>query len=302
MQRRPGAVRSCAMLFSMDASASADAPAAPLLRDRTDIPARFKWNLTHIFAGWQEWQAAYRELETSIAAYATLQGTLVEERRRPPGGDAAARRYRSARLQGRVLRLAVYDEDQRDNADQRETPAGPDPLRQGQRRRRAWFDPGTAQDPARRQVQEWMAASPALAVYRFALEDLYRQQEHVLDDKGERLLSLASRFGSRRTTPTRRCPPPTSSIRPSRLSNGAGGHAHLRPVPRDPVDQPQSGRPCGRVPRVPPALRIERQHLRLALQRRAPARLVRRTGARLPRQRSTWRCTATTFRPRSSRT
>jgi oligoendopeptidase F len=41
-----------------------------------------------------------------------------------------------------------------------------------------------------------MAANPALAVYRFAIEDLYRQQEHVLDEKGERLLSLASRFSS----------------------------------------------------------------------------------------------------------
>ena len=41
-----------------------------------------------------------------------------------------------------------------------------------------------------------MAASSELAVYRFALEDLYRQQEHVLDDKGEHLLSLSSRFSS----------------------------------------------------------------------------------------------------------
>ena len=39
-------------------------------------------------------------------------------------------------------------------------------------------------------VRGWMAESPALAVYRFAIEDLYRQQEHVLDEKGERLLSL----------------------------------------------------------------------------------------------------------------
>ena len=41
-----------------------------------------------------------------------------------------------------------------------------------------------------------MADSPELAVYRFALEDLYRQQEHVLDEKGEQLLSLSSRFSS----------------------------------------------------------------------------------------------------------
>jgi oligoendopeptidase F len=41
-----------------------------------------------------------------------------------------------------------------------------------------------------------MNALPGLAMYRFALEDLYRQQEHVLDEKGEHLLSLASRFSS----------------------------------------------------------------------------------------------------------
>ena len=41
-----------------------------------------------------------------------------------------------------------------------------------------------------------MSDEPRLAIYRFALEDLYRQQEHVLDEKGEHLLSLASRFSS----------------------------------------------------------------------------------------------------------
>jgi len=33
-------------------------------------------------------------------------------------------------------------------------------------------------------------------LYRFAIEDLYRQQEHVLDESGERLMSLASRLAS----------------------------------------------------------------------------------------------------------
>src|SRR5215208_3792678 len=36
----------------------------------------------------------------------------------------------------------------------------------------------------------------ALRLYRFAVEDLYRQQEHVLDEAGERLMSLASRLSS----------------------------------------------------------------------------------------------------------
>jgi oligoendopeptidase F len=33
-------------------------------------------------------------------------------------------------------------------------------------------------------------------VYRFAVEEVFRQQEHVLDEKGERLLSFSSRLSS----------------------------------------------------------------------------------------------------------
>ena len=40
-----------------------------------------------------------------------------------------------------------------------------------------------------------MSANAELAVYRFAIERTYHQQEHVLDEKGEHLLSLSSRFG-----------------------------------------------------------------------------------------------------------
>ena len=59
----------------------------------------------------------------------------------------------------------------------------------------AWFDPELLQVPLAI-VQSWMNQRAELAVYRFAIEDLYRQQEHVLDDKGEHLLSLLSRFSS----------------------------------------------------------------------------------------------------------
>jgi len=59
----------------------------------------------------------------------------------------------------------------------------------------AWFDPELLRIPLP-SVRRWMDSRSDLAVYRFAVEDLYRQQEHVLDDKGEHLLSLASRFES----------------------------------------------------------------------------------------------------------
>ena len=36
----------------------------------------------------------------------------------------------------------------------------------------------------------WMASSADLAVYRFAVERVYHQQEHVLDEDGERYVLL----------------------------------------------------------------------------------------------------------------
>jgi len=41
-----------------------------------------------------------------------------------------------------------------------------------------------------------MRDNPALRLYEFAIENLYRQQEHVLDESGERLMSLASRLAA----------------------------------------------------------------------------------------------------------
>src|SRR4029079_19691588 len=50
----------------------AEAAAAPALRERAAIPDKFKWNLTHIFPDWEEWQRAYDELDSKIGRYAAL--------------------------------------------------------------------------------------------------------------------------------------------------------------------------------------------------------------------------------------
>src|SRR5438034_11694847 len=100
----------------MDTTAPPETSAAPQQRDRSSIPARFKWNLTHIFEGWQAWQAAYDELETKIAAYAALQGTLAR------GADqllaAMTLSDEIGQLTYKVWYYAslMHDEDQRDNA------------------------------------------------------------------------------------------------------------------------------------------------------------------------------------------
>src|SRR5689334_10679932 len=162
----------------METPAPSDIAAPPKLRDRSEIPARFKWNLTHIFADWKAWQAAYDELERKIEAYAALQGTLAK---------GAGELLHAMRLSDEIGQLTykvwyfaslMYDEDQRDNAlNARRQQVQILFAKAGQAS--AWFNPEMLKIPLAT-LQTWMAGDAELAVYRFALEDLYRQQEHVL--------------------------------------------------------------------------------------------------------------------------
>jgi oligoendopeptidase F len=180
----------------MDLLAPAEAPAAPPLRERAAIDDRFKWNLAHIFENWEAWQASYSALESKIAQYAALQGTLAK------GADELLAALKLAddigQLTYKVWYFASlrYDEDQRDNqinAKRQQVQI----LFAKASQAMAWFNPELLAIPLPT-VQRWLAANRELAVYRFVIEDLYRQQEHVLDEKGEHLLSLASRLS---TTP-----------------------------------------------------------------------------------------------------
>src|SRR4051812_41507279 len=163
-------------------------------RERGGIAERFKWNLGDIFPSWEAWDAAYKTLDSGIDRYATLKGTLA-------GGpekllDAFRLSEELGQLAYRVWYYPSlqYDEDQRDNtvnARRQQVQI----LFAKWKQAESWFSPELLQIPLAT-VREWMARDTALAVYRFAIENLYRQQEHVLDEAGERLMSLASRLAA----------------------------------------------------------------------------------------------------------
>ncbi len=182
-------------LFPLDTFAPAEAPAAPPLRERSQVPDKYKWDLSHIFPDWNAWQQAYDELDRKIGQCAAFQGTLAE-------GDGA-RLLAAYQLRDEIGQLEYkvwyyaslgYDQDQRDNQLNARRQQVQILFAKGAQAF-SWFDPELLRIPLT-MVQRWMAALPELTVYRFAIEDLYRQQEHVLDDKGEHLLSLSSRFSS----------------------------------------------------------------------------------------------------------
>jgi len=178
----------------MDPLAPADAVAAPQLRDRSEIDDRHKWNLSHIYPDWNAWQSAYEQLDGKIAVFASLQGTLAQ------GADRLLAAYQLSdtigQLEYKVWYFAAlkYDEDQRAN-DINARRQQVQILFAKYAQASAWFQPELLKIPLAT-VQQWMRDERDLALYRFAIEDLYRQQEHVLDDKGEHLLSLSSRFST----------------------------------------------------------------------------------------------------------
>jgi oligoendopeptidase F len=184
------------MLQPLDTLSPAEAPIAPPLRERSAIPDQFKWDLSHIYPDWDAWQRAYDELDRKIGECAALQGTLAQ------GADRLLAAYQLrdeiGQLEYKVWYYASlgYDQDQRDNQLNARRQQVQILFAKGAQAF-SWFDPELLRIPLAT-VRQWMDQHPNLTVYRFAIEDLYRQQEHVLDDKGEHLLSLSSRFS---TTP-----------------------------------------------------------------------------------------------------
>ena len=166
--------------------------ATPRSRVRSEIDEGHKWNLTDIYPDWQSWDAARAELEGRISEYAALKGTLAT------GPERLLAAYR---LNDQLGQLAYkvyfypslkYDEDQRDNsvnARKQQIEA----LVARWQQATSWFSPELLKVPLET-VRGWLDATPELAVYRFAIEEVYRQQEHVLDEDGERLMSLSTRL------------------------------------------------------------------------------------------------------------
>ena len=161
---------------------------------REQIPERYRWDLSAICHDWDDWTRAYKRLDEAIDAFAGLRGTLANG----PADLLAALRVMDdvGALSYRVWYYAAlhYDEDQRSNeANARRQQVQIVFARQQQSS--AWFNPEVLSIPLDT-IRQWMEADDALAVYRFAVESLFHEQEHVLDERGERLLSYASRFNS----------------------------------------------------------------------------------------------------------
>jgi oligoendopeptidase F len=169
-------------------------PHAGALPVRDAIPPQYTWDLSAICGSWDEWQDGYRQLDASIESFKQFQGRLAEG----PGTLLTAFRAMDemGALSYRVWYYASlqYDQDQRNNdLDARRQQVQILFARQAQAS--SWFNPELLALPLDT-IRGWLDTNPDLAVYRFAIESLFHEQEHVLDADGERLLSYSGRFNS----------------------------------------------------------------------------------------------------------
>jgi len=166
----------------------------PTTRDRAEISGEFTWDLGHIFSDWKAWETALGELEGLMKRYQDFEGTLAD------GPDRILAASELSDELGQLL-YKVYQypslmraEDTRSNEVQARLERVKIVLARF-RQATAWYQPELLRIPEAT-MREWLDATPALGPYRFGIEESYRQQQHILDEKGERLLAYASSFNS----------------------------------------------------------------------------------------------------------
>ena len=157
---------------------------------RDEIPAEYKWNLNDIYKNWDEWNAGMEEVQKKMDAIVSYKGKLKQS-------SSDLLKVMKLNDELGILSYKVYrypqlnrDSDTRDqtmNAKMQQVQI----LFAKFETATSWINPEMLQIPWDT-MKEWLK-DPAFKSYKFGIENLYRQQAHVLDESKETLLSYYSR-------------------------------------------------------------------------------------------------------------
>ncbi len=160
--------------------------------NRDEIPAKYKWNFNDIYPDWQAWEKELADLGKKMDEIAALKGTL---------GKSPQNLLKAMKLQDEmgVLSFKVYRYPQL----MRDTDTRNQEISSKLQKVQilfakfgvatSWINPETLQIPWET-MKKWLDETKELAPYRYGLENLYRQQEHVLDADKENLLAIYNQF------------------------------------------------------------------------------------------------------------
>ncbi|MGB8316540.1 MAG: oligoendopeptidase F [Ignavibacteriaceae bacterium] len=159
--------------------------------NRDEIPVEYKWNLNDIYKNWNDWEAGLQELQKKMDEIVSYKGKLKES----PDNLLKVKKLNDELgvLSYKVYRYPQLTKDQ-DTRNQEMNAK----LQQVQilfakfNTATSWINPEMLEIPWDT-MKQWLE-DPAFKPYRFGIEDLYRQQGHVLDESKETLLSYFTRL------------------------------------------------------------------------------------------------------------
>lgn len=157
------------------------------LKNRNEMDANFKWDLTHIYEDKQAWEQAYSEAEELIGKIDSLKGTL---------GDSAESLKKAmdtvfeAAEKAELVAVYAFLIKSGDNGDPeyQDMESRGDNLFVKLNMAMSFIDPEILSIPEQR-LHEFMQHE-GLKTYRHYIEDVDRAREHTLDAERERMLAM----------------------------------------------------------------------------------------------------------------
>ncbi len=161
--------------------------------ERSAIEDRYKWDLAKMYAGQQQWEEHYKDLEAKIAAFAGMRGTA---------GQSSKALLDLMKLRDTIdvqlEKLGAYAAMKRDE-DMR-VPAAQALFQRAQTlelkwdEASSWFRPELLKIPEA-QLRSWLN-EPELKVYQHYFDDLLRRKPHILSPREEELLAMSGKATS----------------------------------------------------------------------------------------------------------
>lgn len=163
-------------------------------KKRREIPEEYQWKLEDVYSGGEGWEADFKRVKQFIQEIEPYQGKV---------GDSASTLLAVLELLNEMQRksdkLYVYSRMRRDEDNANSEFQTLFDRAEGlgvQANSAVAFVVPELTALTREKVIEFEQAEPQLAVYRHYFDDLFRQKEHILSEKEERLLAMSADLSS----------------------------------------------------------------------------------------------------------
>ncbi|MBQ8165352.1 MAG: oligoendopeptidase F [Clostridia bacterium] len=160
------------------------------LPERNQIEEKFKWQLEDIYASNDLWEADYKDLSAKSDEFALYEGKLNDS-----GSILLEALDASSYINQKLEKMYVYAHMRRD--EDNANPQYQDMLMRVEflaseiSAKMSFFEPEMLTIPEET-LRGYVQSVPGMDLYKFVIEEHLRQKNHVLSDKEERLLAMAS--------------------------------------------------------------------------------------------------------------